>query len=544
MSEFIGAILVLVCFGYLVAIFDDLIFDLTYLLRRRRFQKASLSREELESDNPKRIAVMVAAWQEAGVVAEMVRATLRLMHYPEDRVEFFIGVYPNDEATLQEVRELARSNPHVHCVVNQKRGPTSKSQNLNEVFAFIQDLENIRNREFDIIAIHDAEDVIHPYAFRFYSALLSHKDMVQLPVIAMFPKLPWWRWLNRMVAGTYADEFAENHLHHMPVRESFGLFVPSAGTGFALRRDVVSFLAAEGPIFREGSLTEDYDMSLRLWQKGFKVHFHVQRLKRIDDRGRIRNEVVAIKEYFPSEIRAAIKQKARWIYGITMQSPKEMGKRRLSFKDRLVLWRDQKGKYTNLIHFVGYPLALYSVLSYFLDWPHADPRLTLWLSGGILAITLERLLMRFAAIKSVYGVYEALRATLVLPLFPLRWFVGNIINALATLRAWRMYFWPARGARRGTVPAWDKTERKSYVPMEVLESVRRRLGDVLLFYEDVSPQVLARALREKPPGTPLGEVLLREQVLDPYRLRLRITETQERLRNEPNRSAMAMDYSD
>jgi len=401
MSEFIGAILVLVCFGYLVAIFDDLIFDLTYLLRRRRFQKASLSREELESDNPKRIAVMVAAWQEAGVVAEMVRATLRLMHYPEDWVEFFIGVYPNDEATLQEVRELARSNPHVHCVVNQKRGPTSKSQNLNEVFAFIQDLENIRNREFDIIAIHDAEDVIHPYAFRFYSALLSHKDMVQLPVIALFPKLPWWRWLNRMVAGTYADEFAENHLHHMPVRESFGLFVPSAGTGFALRRDVVSFLAAEGPIFREGSLTEDYDMSLRLWQKGFKVHFHVQRLKRIDDRGRIRNEVVAIKEYFPSEIRAAIKQKARWIYGITMQSPKEMGERRLSFKDRLVLWRDQKGKYTNLIHFVGYPLALYSVLSYFLDWPHADPRLTLWLSGGILAITLERLLMRFAAIKSV-----------------------------------------------------------------------------------------------------------------------------------------------
>jgi adsorption protein B len=80
--------------------------------------------------------------------------------------------------------------------------------------------------------------------------------------------------------------------------------------------------------------------------------------------------------------------------------------------------------------------------------------------------------------------------------------------------------------------------------MEVLESVRRRLGDVLLFYEDVGPQVLARALREKPPGTPLGEVLLREQVLDPYRLRLRITETQERLRNEPNRSAMAMDYSD
>lgn len=544
MSEFIGVLSLLVCIGYFVAVFDDLIFDLVYLTQRRRFWRTKLSRDELEGDSPKRIAVMVAAWQEAGVVAEMVRATLRLMHYPEDRVEFFIGVYPNDKATLNEVRELERSNPRVHCVVNRKRGPTSKSQNLNEVFAFIQNLENIRNQEFDVIAIHDAEDVIHPYAFRLYSAFLNHKDMVQLPVLAMFPKLPWWQWLNRMVAGTYADEFAESHLHHMLVRESLGLFVPSAGTGFALRREVVSFLAAEGPVFREGNLTEDYDLAWRLWQKGFRVHFHVQRLRRVDDRGRIRNEIVAIKEYFPSEIRAAVKQKARWIYGITMQSPRLINPKRLSFKDRLVLWRDQKGKYTNLIHFVGYPLAIYSVLSYFLGWPHADPQLMLWLSGGILVITLERLLMRFAAVRSVYGTSEALLATMLLPLFPLRWFLGNIINALATLRAWRMFFWPTRGARRGTTPAWDKTERKSYVPAEVLESLQRRLGDVLLFYGDVSPQVLARALREKPPNIPLGEVLLREQALDPDRLRLRITETQERLGNQSKAPALAMDYGD
>lgn len=544
MSEFISVMLVLVCFGYLIAIFDDLIFDLIYIFRRRHFQQANLSREELERDHPKRIAVMVAAWQEAGVVAEMVRATLRLMHYPEDRLELFIGVYPNDEATLQEVRVLAQQNPHVHCVVNSKRGPTSKSQNLNGVFAFIQDLENIRNQDFDIIAVHDAEDVIHPYTFRLYSALLGYKDMVQLPVFALFPKLPWWRWLNRAIAGTYADEFAESHLHHMPVRESLGLFVPSAGTGFALRREVVSFLAAEGPVFREGSLTEDYELALRLWQKGFRVHFHLQRLPRIDDRGRVRTEIVAVKEYFPSDMRAAVKQKARWIYGITLQSLKLINRRQQTWKDRLVLWRDQKGKYTNLVHIVGYPLALYSLLSYAFGWPHADERLMLVLSGGILTITLERLLMRFAAINAIYGTREAVSATFVLPLFPLRWLVANIINALAALRAWRLYFWPARGAKKGTAPKWDKTERKSYVPGEVLEPMRRRLGDVLLFHGDVSPQVLARALRDKPQDTPLGDILLRDQILDPYCLKQRITETQERLRSEQHPHALAMDYRD
>jgi adsorption protein B len=152
--------------------------------------------------------------------------------------------------------------------------------------------------------------------------------------------------------------------------------------------------------------------------------------------------------------------------------------------------------------------------------------------------------MRFAAINIVYGTREAINATLVLPLFPLRWMVANIINALAALRAWRMYFWPARGVSRGTAPKWDKTERKSYVPVEVLESVRRRLGDVLLFYGDVSPQVLARALRDKPRDTPLGDILLRDQILDPHRLKQRIAETQERLWNENNAQAVAMDYSD
>jgi adsorption protein B len=130
----------------------------------------------------------------------------------------------------------------------------------------------------------------------------------------------------------------------------------------------------------------------------------------------------------------------------------------------------------------------------------------------------------------------------VLPLFPLRWLVANIINALAALRAWRLYFWPARGAKKGTAPKWDKTERKSYVPGEVLEPVRRRLGDVLLFHGDVSPQVLARALRDKPQDTPLGDILLRDQILDPYRLKQRITETQERLRSEQHPPALATDY--
>jgi hypothetical protein len=89
--------------------------------------------------------------------------------------------------------------------------------------------------------------------------------VVQLPVFALFPKTNWW---GRIIAGTYADEFAEHHLHQLPVREYLGMFVPSAGTGFAIRRDVAERLVANGPLFTEGALTEDYEFAYRLWKIG------------------------------------------------------------------------------------------------------------------------------------------------------------------------------------------------------------------------------------------------------------------------------------
>ena len=67
----------------------------------------------------------------------MIESTLNMMHYPASRVEFFVGVYPNDLATLPEVQELADRHAGVHCVVNALPGPTSKSQNLNGVYAAI-----------------------------------------------------------------------------------------------------------------------------------------------------------------------------------------------------------------------------------------------------------------------------------------------------------------------------------------------------------------------------------------------------------------------
>jgi adsorption protein B len=510
METLLTAVLAILLVAYLTSSADDVLLDLIYLVKHKQFRSSNLDIKAIETDSPKRTAVMIPAWREAGVVADMIRSTLELTHYPKALLEFFVGVYPNDEATRKEVEQLARDNPNVHCVVNPRPGPTNKSQNLNAVYTAIKVEERERGIPFQVVVIHDAEDVIHPYSFKLYSALLNTHEAVQLPVIALFPRFRWRSLLGFLISGTYADEFAENHMHHVPVREFLHMFVPSAGTGFALRREVLERLAEEGNIFNEQSLTEDYELSLRMYKLGIRVHFHLQRVPRITSDGRTITEIVAVKEHFPNAFNAAIKQKGRWTYGITLQTPRLVKTRFSAFRDRFALWRDRKGRYANLVHLLGYPMGLYAVLEILqgLRLPHADPQLLLYIGLPVLGITLERLTMRFLSIQEIYGLRQAMLGTFVLPLFPLRWLIGNIINAFATLRAWRLYYRPGAGARKGTAPKWDKTERKSYVAREVLDSNRRRLGDALLFHDELPTRTLARIIRYPNEHKRLGELLL------------------------------------
>ncbi|ABF46050.1 glycosyltransferase, NfrB-like protein [Deinococcus geothermalis DSM 11300] len=520
---------------YLVVALDDLLLDLAYLLLRRRIHSWRLRPADLQQDHPSHLAVMIGAWQEAGVVTPMIESTLRLMHYPASRVEFFVGVYPNDLATLPEVQALAERFPNVHCVVNERPGPTSKSQNLNGVYAAIKAHEARTGKPFDVIAVHDAEDVIHPYTFQLYSTLLKRWKMVQLPVFALFPRGRAWgaglRGLLRhltgqIVTGSYADEFAEHHLRHLPAREALGLFLPSAGTGFAMRREVMALLEEDGQVLTEGALAEDYELALRLWRRGVRVHFHVQPLPRLDTQGKLGRDYVAVREYFPTEVQAAIRQKGRWTYGITLQTPHRLRGLRLNLRDRLTLWHDQKGKYTNLIHLLGYPLSLTLLLAPLFGFHLQSNSLTRDLLLGVLGVTGWRMLMRAGAVGRIYGLRQALIATLCLPGLPLRWLAGNVINTLATLRAWRLFLFPERGQKRGTA-RWDKTERKAYVPDEVLQAVRRRLGDQWLFTGALRERELARLLRvQRRAAARLGQLAVQQALVDEAQVRRSLAQTQ------------------
>jgi adsorption protein B len=416
---------------------DDLAMDAMYpaaLLARRRLPP---SRARL------RFAILVPAWDEAAVIGPMLRRLLGTLDHPDFRV--FVGVYPNDPATRAAV--LAVEDPRVLLVTTDAGGPTTKAHCLNCLWRVARAGDG--PGRFDAIVLHDAEDVLHPDELSVFEAALVDAAMVQIPVLPLVDRP------EALVAGHYLDEFAQSHAKDMVVRSAFGAPLPSAGVGTALRLDAVERL--EGPDhapFDPASLTEDYEIGYRLAALGL-----ASRMVRVRRRGTL----VAVGEHFPDTLDAAVRQKSRWLTGIALA-----GWDRIGWRSGLIvgwlLFRDRKGIGTALLAIGGYAV-LGLVLLHWLtsnlvqqDLGIArEPLLRADRHGFTIALlSLSTLLLVWRLILRAGFTWQAagpIQAMLSIPRAP----VGNLVNALAALRAMRRF---EADLATGRAPAWEKTQHR------------------------------------------------------------------------------------
>ena len=186
---------------------DDVFVDCWFWLRELyrwfwiKTQYPALKVEALEAKAQRPIAIMVPAWKEQSVIQAMLNNTSRFLKYTNYKL--FVGVYQNDPDTIAEVKAAAERLPNVHMAVVPRDGPTCKADCLNVIMGEIDDYERRAGQEFAGVAMHDAEDVIHPYELQLFNYLLDRMDLIQLPVYS------FQRGIGEFVAGTYMDEFAE-----------------------------------------------------------------------------------------------------------------------------------------------------------------------------------------------------------------------------------------------------------------------------------------------------------------------------------------------
>ena len=416
--------------GFLCLGAGDLVVDTIWLgqaLRRRERQPAFAA--DLRAARSGRLAVFVPAWDEATVIGAML--THAQSAFGASDYLLYVGCYPNDPTTIAAVR--AAAGPRVRLVIGPAPGPTSKADCLNRLWERMAEDESDEGARVKAVVLHDAEDVVHSAELGLFDALIERFDLVQLPVVPLID--PRSRWIG----ASYADEFAEAHGKELVVRAAIGAGLPSAGVGCAISRGALVALAdAHGAPFDPASLTEDYELGLRLKAIGRRAAF----VRLPAGPGR---PPVATRAYFPATLTAAVAQKARWMTGIALAGWDRLGwsggiaERWMRLRDRLAILAAAviAAAYLALLLWAGLLLA---------GSPPLLPPALLLLAGANSLLLLWRLAMRFGFVAHAYGWREGLRA---LP----RMAVSNLIAILAAARALRRY----RRLRRAGPQAWDKT---------------------------------------------------------------------------------------
>lgn len=480
---FLRAALIVVALIVAVSSAEDFLLDLSYWIYMLgwpiRWWRQPSSKTIRAS--PERLAaIIIPAWQESGVIGRMLRNTVEGLEY--DRFHIFVGAYPNDPQTCREVEALCAEFSNIHCIVGDNPGPTKKSDCLNQLVRGILKFEAEAGQKFDLFVNHDAEDVVHAFELKLANWYIAANAMVQLPVFSLD------RGVWQFIACHYMDEFAEWHTKDLVIRSALTGMTPSAGVGTAFSRAAIDALlqSRDNQIFNPDSLTEDYDIAQFLFRLGFRsqfVRYHALMpfahrtaiLKRAVTR--TRREIVATREYFPHEFRAAVRQKARWMLGICLQGWQQIGWQG-GWIDRYFLWRDRKQLFTAPTVALAYAIFLAAALIYlasrtlpgFPALPPLAERQWVWDVIVLnLAFMFNRLAHRAIFVWRVHGLRYV-------PLSPLRAVVGNAIGFFAFLRAMRQFLVSLLTGRTVT---WDKTVHAfPTLPVSARAPIaRRKRGD-------------------------------------------------------------------
>lgn len=513
----IGLILAIL---YLVMGLDDFIWDVYSLTKRAQYKKTRLDFKKLHTPPPKLLAIAIGAWNESEVIGAVIDNLISSIQYPKSMYHLFVGVYPNDQKTMDIIAEIEKRASHIHMVINPLPGPTTKAQNINHVITQIKEYEKLHGWKFASVTVHDAEAVVHPYELLVTNYMIDYYDGLQFPVFPLIQMPRLSNFFKTMTVGTYADEFAENHFTTMVGRCSTGAFVPSAGTGFALSRKTIDSFETD-EILPNGSLTEDYRLSLTLFEKGLALRYVLDLIPRVSPDNKIVFDYITTRSMFPATFKAAVKQKTRWILGITMQSVELkdiFAKNSLSFIGRYSIYRDLKAKIGNLLVFVGYPVLVYFFMSFFTSLTPIYPFFSLswYLSLIVTVMMIERQISRSVAISHVYGLKSMFFACLLPPILPLRIVWGNIINLTATIKAYIQNLSGMKAKKRIHLKkktfAWSKTDH-TFLSKEVLHRYHRTFGDVLIEKGILTPEALKKALDDKPANIQIGEYLLHKKII-------------------------------
>ncbi len=222
-------------------------------------QSASLREQQvvngMEFDYPP-VTILIPAHNEEIVIGRTLEAMCAL-NYPADRLEIIVINDGSSDRTGEIVRAMAQRDPRVICYdVPQGQGGMGKSRALNLGLA---------QASHPYIAVYDADNTPEADALRYLAAqLLQHKELGA--VIGKF------RTVNkkRTVLTRFINiETLSFQSILQAGRWKLLKIATLPGTNFLVRREVLEEMNG----WDEGAITEDSELSIRMYIAGYKIKF-------------------------------------------------------------------------------------------------------------------------------------------------------------------------------------------------------------------------------------------------------------------------------
>lgn len=248
-----------------------------------------------------RYTVLAALHDEAEVLPQLVER-LSEIDYPPERLEGFLVLEADDEATISVARATPRPQWLRLLIIPDGR-PRTKPRALNHALA-------VSTGEF--VTIYDAEDDPDPLQLREAASRFagdSQLGCLQAPlhIRRKYRTAEHSPFVDRQFAAEYAALFEVT----LPGMAALGLPFPLGGTSNHIRVEALRQVGG----WDSHNVTEDADLGFRLWRAGW------------------RSGVMARPTYEtpPGGLRAWLPQRCRWLkgfmqtWGVHTRRPSELG---------------------------------------------------------------------------------------------------------------------------------------------------------------------------------------------------------------------------
>ncbi len=258
---------VLTCFGYL---------NFIKSLREKR------NVDRMTFDYPT-CTILIPAHNEEKVIDATI-AAMRKLEYPRDRLTITVINDGSTDRTAEIIlRHGAEDSRVTMFEVPQGEGGRGKSRALNL---------GVRETTSDIIAIYDADNTPHPTALRYLVAqLLLHNELgavigkfrtvnKNVNLLTKFINIETLSFQSMLQAGRW-------QMHNIAT-------LP--GTNFVIWRKIIEELHG----WDEEALTEDSELSIRIYEQGYKIKFL---------------PYAVTEEQEPQSWKVWLRQRTRWVRG-------------------------------------------------------------------------------------------------------------------------------------------------------------------------------------------------------------------------------------